>query len=140
MKLIPNNITLDNIKKSNYWNLISILIWNHYSEARYQDENMIEISEQWYGQGKKGSSSHNSNWNNPNHKEKDFERTLGYILIKFKRSDYESSIFINVRNGNIQLHAVYINKTIKKLPYFYYGTTDVTNWMLENNLLKLENY
>jgi len=139
MKLIPNNITLDNIKKSNYWDLISILIWNHYSETRYQDESMIEISEQWYGQGEKGSSSHNNSWNNPNHKEKDFERTLGYILIKFKRSDYESSIFINVRNGNIQLYAVYVDKTIKKSPYFYYGTTDVINWMLENNLLKLEN-
>ncbi len=136
--LKPNNITLERIKQSNYWDLIGIMIWNHYSEERYQDRSMIEIKESWYGQGEKGSSSHNYNWDNPNHKEEGYIRTLGNILIILKRTDYESTIFIDVKNGNINVYAVYTDREIKKQPYFYYGTTDVTNWMLENDLLTYE--
>lgn len=28
------------------------MVWNHYSETRYQDENIIEIKENWYGKTK----------------------------------------------------------------------------------------
>lgn len=111
------------------------MIWNHYSEAKYQDESMIAIYESWYGQGKNGSSNHSKYWDNPEHKEEGYERTLGYIQIDINRTDYESTIYINVRNGNVSIHAVYVDREIKRQPIFYYGTTDVTNWMLENNLL-----
>ena len=47
MKLIPKNINLESIKKSKYWDLIAILVWNHYSEKQYQDESMIEFEENY---------------------------------------------------------------------------------------------
>lgn len=37
---------------------------------------------------------------------------------------------------NITVERVYNDKEIKKSPCYYYGTTDVTNWMLENDLLE----
>ena len=74
--LKPNNITLESVKKSNYWNLIGILIWNHYSEKRFQDESMIKIYESWYGQGEEGSSSYSIHWDNPEYKEKDSDKSL----------------------------------------------------------------
>lgn len=42
--LKPKNITLERVKQSKYWDLIGIMIWNHYSEFRYQRESMIEIT------------------------------------------------------------------------------------------------
>jgi hypothetical protein len=54
MKLRPKNITLENVRKSNYWDLIASLVWNHYSEKEFQDESRIEITENWYGKGNDG--------------------------------------------------------------------------------------
>ena len=79
---------------------------------------MIEITEDWYGQGE-DSSSHSKLWDNSNHTEKGYIRTLGHILISFKRTDYESIIFFDVRNGNIDIHSVYVDKEKKCQPHFY---------------------
>jgi len=45
VKLIPQDITLEKIKQPNYWDLMAIIIWNHYSEEKYQDESKIKIEE-----------------------------------------------------------------------------------------------
>jgi len=68
LKSIKENITLENVKKSNYWDLISILVWNHYSDKEYQEEDKIEITESWYGKTH-GGSSHSSDWNNTNYQQ-----------------------------------------------------------------------
>lgn len=49
MKLVAQNITLENVKNSDYWNLIAILVWDHYSEKEEQDESKIKIEESWFG-------------------------------------------------------------------------------------------
>ena len=67
MKLQAKNINLESIKKSNYWDLIAILVWNHYSEKSYQDESMIRIEENYYGYSE-NVTSHNIKWNNPNYR------------------------------------------------------------------------
>ena len=139
MKLIPNNITLENVKKANLWELIAIIVWNHYREARFQEENMIEVSENWCGKTAYGNSTSFSNdWDNPEFTEKDFIRTLHSIDIKFTRSDYIVYIFIHVSDGNVNVYSKYTDKTNEKEPKLYFGTTDVTNWLLENDLLKVE--
>ena len=137
MKLIPNNITLENVKKSKYWDLISILVWNHYSEKKYQDESCIEITEDWCGKFD-GGSSHTHKWDDPNYSEEGYVRTLNAIVITFKRSDYITHIYIYCERGNINTFGSYIEKS-NKYPH-YEGSKrniDITNWMLENNLIKL---
>ncbi len=133
MKIIPNNITLEKVKKSNYWELIAILIWGHYNEPKFQDENAIIISEKWYGKHKEGNGSyHTSDWNNPDFKVDDYIRTLYAIMITFTRKDYISHIYINVETGN-----VYAISSLKGVS-FSTPNVDITNWMLENNLLKVD--
>ncbi len=75
MLKVTNKLTLENVKKSNYWDLISYIVWNHYSETRYQDETLIEIKENWYGKGENGNSSHNNYWNNADYTELNYKRT-----------------------------------------------------------------
>jgi hypothetical protein len=140
MKLIPieKNINLENVKKSNYWDLIAILVWNHYSDVKYQEEDKIEIVESWYGK-KKGGSSYNSYWNNPNHTEEGYIRTLGSINITFSRSDFITIITISV-SGNISCHGYYTDKNETKSPYYYTAqrNMDKTNWLLQNNFVTIE--
>lgn len=140
MKLVPNNITLEKVKNSNLWELIALIVWNHYREERYQEENMIAVSEDWCGKSAEGGTiSYSSDWNNPEHAENNLIRTLQSIQIKFTRTDYVVYISIKIDTGNISVFGIYTDKENKKNPHFYYGNIDVTNWMLENNLLKIEN-
>lgn len=136
-KLIPTkDITLENVKNSNYWDLIAMCVWNHYSEERYQDNSKIEIKESWYGKTK-GGSSHNEKWNKSDYKEDNYVRTLGSIIITFKRSDFNTYISINVENGNVNVYGIYkkteeiksVNYTIKPL--------NICNWMLNNGFIDL---
>lgn len=138
-KLTPNNITLEKIKNSNYWELIALVVWNHYRESRYQDESLIEITEDWYGKRIDGHGSAGGNvWQNENHQEKDYVRTLQYIEIKFARTDYNTYILINVEDGNIRVYGIYNDKNNHKSPTYNFGSLDVTNWMIDNDLLRLE--
>lgn len=137
MKLIPKNITLENVKKSKYWELIAILEWNHYTEKQYQDESKITIEESWYGKGEDGiSSSHSNLWDDPDYTQKGFIRSLRTIRIIFTRSDYITHININI-NGNISCYGIYTNGNDRKIPY-YTGAQrnlDLTNWMIDNNFI-----
>lgn len=138
LKPIKKNITLENVKKSDYWNLISILVWNHYSETRFQDESKIEITESWYGKGK-SSEAFGKNWDDPNYTEKGYKRTLKAICITFTRSDYVTTIYIN-NNGNINAFGTYSDKSKKSIPSLT-GTQrnlDVTNWMIKNKFVKFK--
>lgn len=137
MKLIPNNITLKKVKNSNLWELFAIVIWDHYKEQKYQNNSMIEISEDWYGVNKNGSSSIRIEWNDKNYKENDFKRTLRSIVIKFSRTDYTTYFYINVKTGNINVFAHYTDQTGRNNPVFYLRSVDICNWMLENNLIKI---
>lgn len=140
MVIVANNITLEKVIKSNYWDLIAILVWNHYSEKKFQDNSMIEIKENWYGKARSGSS-HSNHWNDPNYSEPGYVRTLGNIVITFKRSDYITSIYINV-NGNIYTFGYYTDTNIQpagKSPVYegVQRNLDLTNWMIKNNMLKI---
>ena len=141
MKLIAKNITLENIKKSKYWDLIAILVWNHYSEKQYQDESMIEFEENYRGVSD-NCSSYNKNWNDPDYTEPGLIRELSSILITLKRSDYITYIFIHT-NGNISCFGKYINcltEEKKNTSPNYSGAQrnlSITNWMIENNLIKM---
>lgn len=141
MKLIPKNITLENVKKSNYWDLIAILVWNHYTEKHYQDESKITMEESWYGKGENclSSSSYSSLWNNPNYTEKGFIRTLRTVRIIFERSDYITYININSINGNVSCYGIYTNKDCTKQPYYagIQSNLDIVNWMIENNFIEI---
>ena len=137
MKLVGKNITLENVKESKYWDLIAILVWNHYSEERYQDNSCIEIKEQWCGISNIGSL-HSNLWNNPDFKEDGFIRTLNYIEIKFKRSDYITYININT-DGNIHCFGFYTDKKNEKTPNYHNAqrNLDITNWMLDNGFIEI---
>jgi len=139
MKLVGKNITLENVKKSNYWDLISILVWNHYSEKKYQDESCIEIKESWYGKGEQGSSSHTIQWDNPLYSDEKFIRTLGQIVIVFKRSDYVTYIYIDL-GGNVHCFGQYLNnKEEFKVPNYdgIQRNLDITNWMISNGFIEI---
>lgn len=140
MELVPvkENITLENVKNSNYWDLIAILVWNHYSEGKYQENDKIEIAESWYGK-KSGGSSHNSRWNNSNYTEEGYSRTLGGINITFTRSDYVTTITISV-SGNIGCYGYYADKNETKSPNYYTAqrNMDKTNWLLQNNFVTIK--
>ena len=137
MNLIPN-ITLDNIKNSDYWELIALVVWNHYREKKYQIESNISFKEEWYGKTN-GASSHHNRWNDPNFIKPPFIRTLRSIVIEFKRTDYITNIYINVETGNIYVYGYYTDTEKKALPNYIIRTLDIVNWMLKNNLLKLNN-
>lgn len=137
MKLIPQNITLENVKKSDYWNLIAILIWNHYSEKKYQDDSSIKIEEDWYGKCNSGGN-YSIYWNDPNHFEEGYIRTLDSIKITFKRSDYITYIYIHC-DGNINIFGLYSDKSKESSPYFQGSqrNLDITNWMIKNNFINI---
>ena len=141
MKIVANNITLESVKQSKYWDLIAILVWNHYSEEKYQDESMIEFEENYYGFSE-GVSSHSKNWNDSNYTEFGLIRKLSNILITFKRSDYITYIFIHT-NGNISCFGKYINcltEEKKDKSPNYSGAQknlNITNWMIENKLCEI---
>ena len=135
-----NKITLENVKKSNYWDLISLLVWNHYSEKKYQDEGLIEITENWYGKGiNNGCASYSYHWDNPSHTEEGYLRTLNGIKITLKRSDYNAYINIGT-NGRVECYGVYNDVNIKKTPNFYNAQNNVKicNWLLANEFLTIE--
>lgn len=134
MKLITKNITLESVKKSKYWDLIASLVWNHYSEKRYQDESAIEMKEDWFGKALNGST-HSSKWDDPNYSEEGYVRTLNAIVIKFTRTDYVTYIYIHA-DGNIYCFGKYTDEEKnKKSPNYNYRNLDLTNWMIENNLI-----
>ena len=137
MKLTAKNITLENVKKSKYWDLIAILIWNHYSEERYQDNSCIEIEETYYGKGN-GVSSWGACWDNPEYKDERFERTLDSVIIIFKRDDYITYIYIHT-DGNIKCFGEYTDKEKSRPPYYSGGqrSLDITNWMLDNGFIEI---
>lgn len=137
MKLIATkNITLENVKKSNYWELIALVVWNHYREKKYQDESKVQIIEQWYGKSN-GCSSHSDQWNNPNYSENKFVRTLDKIKIIFTRSDYTTFIGIDVETGNVSYYAIFNDKNNDRTPNLYPQSIDLMNWMLEHDFIQL---
>lgn len=140
MKLTPTDqITLENVKKSDYWELISIIVWNHYKDKKYQDESMISFEEHWCGVSPI-ETSYNQKWNDPSHKELGYIRSLYCIAILLKRSDYLTRISIYKDSGNVFIVGKYTRNDIKSSPYYSYGTVDVCNWMLKNGFLKIENH
>ena len=142
MKLVAQNITLENVKNSDYWNLIAILVWDHYSEKEEQDESKIKIEESWFGKLSKfpGGGSYSSKWNNPNYSEEGAVRTLNGIVITFTREDYTTYIYLHV-DGNVNCFGVYSDKSITKAPH--YGglgrNVDITNWLMKNNFITTNN-
>ena len=141
IKAITENITLENVKKSNYWELIAILVWNHYREEKYKDESQVEITESWYGQAMDHEgSSHSTSWDNPDHKEKGYIRKLGSIDIKLTRTDYVTYICINTKNGNINCFGSYTDREKKVSPnYRNNNQIDVINWLLKHSFVELNN-
>lgn len=142
MKLIPTNkITLENVKKSNYWKLISIVVWNHYIEEKYQDESMITIEESYYGKARNGggTSSHGDKWNNAEYTEEYYIRVLGSVVITFKRSDFTTFFYINVETGNLNYFGFYNDKDKKGSPAFSPKPIYICNWLLENKFLTISN-
>lgn len=135
MKLVSKNITLENVKKSNYWDLISILVWNHYSEKKYQEESNIEIKELWCGIGN-GGSSHSDKWSDSSYTEEGYKRTLQAIVITFKRSDYMTYIYINT-HGNIDCIGSYVNDINRAGPKYYTPNLKITNWMISNGFIEI---
>lgn len=137
MELIAKNITLENIKKSNYWDLIAILIWNHYRDEEEQDESAITMDEQWYGLNKTGSSSsHRVKWNNPSYKEPDYTRTLYSIKITFVRTDYTTYIDIKL-DGTVVCIGRYSDPTKKGYLSYSYSSLDVVNWLCKNDFISV---
>ena len=139
MKLVAQNITLENVKKSDYWNLISILVWNHYSELEHQEESKIKIEESWFGKFP-GGGSYSYKWNDPNYSEEGSVRTLNAIVITLEREDYTTYIYLYV-DGNINCFGMYSDKSVKKVPY-YEGlrrNLDITNWLMKNNFVTANN-
>ena len=139
MKLVAQNITLENVKKSDYWNLISILVWNHYSELEHQEESKIKIEESWFGKFP-GGGSYSYRWNDPNYSEEGSVRTLNAIVITLEREDYTTYIYLYV-DGNINCFGMYSDKSVKKVPY-YEGlrrNLDITNWLMKNNFVTANN-
>ena len=139
MKLVAQNITLENVKKSDYWNLISILVWNHYSELEHQEESKIKIEESWFGKFP-GGGSYSYKWNDPNYSEEGSVRTLNAIVITLEREDYTTYIYLYV-DGNINCFGMYSDKSVKKVPY-YKGlrrNLDITNWLMKNNFVTANN-
>lgn len=132
------NITLENVKKSNYWELIALIVWNHYREKKYQNEKDIIISENYYGKHPtNGSRSYCSDWASPSYTEKDYIRTLGSIVIQFERSDYTTYIYLSVETGNVSYFGIYKDKTETRSPqYTGASTIQVMNWMLEHEFIK----
>lgn len=131
-----NNITLENVKNSNYWELIALIVWNHYREEKYQDESSIKITEDWYGKHKSGGS-YNIKWNNPEFKEEGYVRTLYSIQIEFTRNDYITYIDIKVETGNISYFGIYTDKSKKRSPNYSPSNINLMNWMLENKFIEL---
>ena len=139
MKLVAQNITLENVKKSDYWNLISILVWNHYSELEHQEESKIKIEESWFGKFP-GGGSYSYKWNDPNYSEEGSVRTLNAIVITLEREDYTTYIYLYV-DGNINCFGMYSDKSLKKTPH-YEGLSrnlDITNWLMKNNFVTATN-
>ncbi len=142
MKLIPtDNITLDNVKKSNYWKLISIVVWNHYIEEKFQDESMLTFGESYYGKAKNGggTSSHGDKWNNTEYTEEYYTRTLSSIVITFKRSDTTTYFYINVETGNLTFFGFYNDKDKNGSPTWSHKPLHICNWLLENDFLTISN-
>lgn len=139
MELVAHNITLENVKNSDYWNLISILVWDHYSEIEHQDESKIKIQESWCGKFP-GGSSYSSKWDDPNYSEEGSVRTLNAIVITFEREDYKTYIYLYV-DGNINCFGMYSDKSVEKAPH--YGgmrrNLDITNWLMKNNFVTTTN-
>lgn len=137
LQVIEESYTIEHVLDSDYWGLIAILIWEHYSEKNRQDPNKITVTEKWYGKASWGSS-HNSNWQDPNHTEKDYTRTLSGIIITFKGSDYTAHIKLSV-SGNVATNAYYNSKNEDAKPFFYgpERNLDITNWLINNNFIKI---
>jgi len=136
MLLATQNITLENVKKSNYWDLIAHIVWNHYSESKFQDESMVEIKEDWCGVShNKSSKSMGSQWDNPEYIEDGYIRTLNSIEIIFKRSDYTTWINIMINDGSVHYFTIYNDKSNHSTPQFYPNNIDVVNWCISNGFL-----
>lgn len=132
MKLVPTkNITLENVKNSDYWSLLSICVWSHLKEERFKEESRISFSEGWYGKGGPGHSRHGREWNDPNYSLEGYTRTLKKITITYKEIDKSTDIIINPETGNISKFSssvgdVGINKNV-----------EICNWLLDNGFLTI---
>ena len=130
-------ITLRSVKRSKYWDLISILVWSHYSEAKFQDPKMIKIKEVWYGKTSSGGS-YSRNWDEPDYKADGCERTLSGIEIEFTRSDYTTHIRIDRETGAVHSFGLYNNQEAKQVNFSNGNSLTVANWMLDHNFFKVQ--
>lgn len=137
MKLEVGNITLEKVKESNYWELIALLVWNHYREERHQDESKISFSERYIGKSEDGFI-YDDKWNNPDYFQEGYTRTLNSVRIIFKRTDYITRIHIGVENGSVHVIGERLEGP-ERVNYNNYNYLRVSNWMLEHGFYKLTN-
>jgi len=132
-----NRITLKNVKKSDYWNLIALIVWNHFSEKTFQNENLIQITEEWFGVSKDGKYYLTGpQWNSRTYTFKDFKRTLCCIKLTLTRHNY--TVYIKIyTDGNITHSAQYNQVSTPYTPQFYPKALDLMNWCIKNNFLNL---
>ena len=139
ISLNKENVTLKNVKNSDYWALLAIIIWGHYSEEKYQDESKVSFTEKYYGKGYTGIKSFSSLWDDPSYNKEGFTRTLRSIRIKFERSDYNTYIHIPVDTEEVLYYGMYLDRSEdKSSPRF--GTNKnlrITNWMLDNGFYQI---
>jgi hypothetical protein len=128
---------LSNVRKSNYWDLIALIVWSHYSEPERQDEKMIKIKENWYGKTSSGGS-YSRKWDNPSHTEEGHVRTLSGIEIEFTRSDYTTHIRMDSENGALSYFAMRTDPPHKEVNLTNYNSLAIVNWMLNNHFYKLQ--
>tara|TARA_R110000772_G_scaffold154835_2_gene265883 strand:- start:278 stop:700 length:423 start_codon:yes stop_codon:yes gene_type:complete len=126
-------ITLENVSNSNYWDLIGLIIWSHYSEKHHQDDSMISFEEKWYGKRNNDSGGQYSpDWKNPSHKAEGYTRTMTGVVIKFKRPDYTARITISL-NGCVHHFGIENSDDRKTVHFNKHNSLAITNWMLSND-------
>ena len=136
LKINTQEITLENVKKSSYWDLISYIVWSHYSEERFQDDSKITITERFYGKRSSGGS-YGAVWQNPNYTQAECVRTLNAIEIQFERSDYTTyiSLYVEDKAPIISARAYYNEgheKKHKEVNLTNSNYLKVCNWMLKH--------
>lgn len=133
---ISNNISLENLRSSDYWKLVSIVVWNHYSEEKFQNDGDIDLKEVWYGKSIEGrSSNHSESWDSEDYSLDGYVRSLHAVRVILRRLDY--CTYINIlHTGDVTVFGKY-NDHRSKSPSYSYSGLKVTNWMLENGFLKV---
>lgn len=141
IKVNKSQITLENVRNSDYWGLISLIVWNHYSEKKHQEGYKISFEEEWYGKATNNSGSqHSENWKNPSYTVPNYIRTMSGITIRFEREDYSVRIKLSCESGCIHSSGRYnVKETGERgrLKLQTYNIMQISNWMLKHNFFIL---